>query len=270
MARQTLSNAWNEALAFLSRERRLLIPVAFGTLFLARVLTLVFANVTPGPTSSFVSILMSLWSIVGELAIIALTLHAGLSVKEALQAGARKLPAAILVYLLLGAALFLLSIPIVFGIQQAGVGPDQIVRVLTDQQLLQQLILELPFAVKAYGAVLALAALVIGVRLLLWKQALVGGAGRAIPALRASWRLTGSRFWTLLAVTFLLGLVTLVINWSVTVALGSVFLMIGGAIGSRFTAQVLLVLALAAVTTLVSLVVTVFLTHVYKADSNGM
>ena len=108
MSRFSISRAWDETMAVLRHDSRLIVPIALAFLVLPGVISdtarpQASASVTnPTGVTVIFMVLVLIAALVGQLAIIWLSISRGANVREAIERGARKVPAVI------GSALLLL------------------------------------------------------------------------------------------------------------------------------------------------------------------
>lgn len=256
----SVNTVWDETLAFIRAERALIVPLALGTIYLASIVAIAAALLAP--TIRGVPILIaSAWGIVGQFALIDLVLEPRRSVREALGKGVRTLPYAILVYVILGAALMLLSIPLVYAVMKAGYTAQALAPVFASQAETMKLVAALPGWFSLYSlALFALCAFVF-VRLLLWKPALTL-SNRPIEALKQSWALTRGNFWPLFGLMLLAGIVIEIVQWALSSALGATFMLVGRGLGAG--AQIIPLLIVALVSTAFQTVITLFIAIYYR------
>lgn len=205
----SISDATTWAQAFLRRDGRLALPVAFALMGLPAAILDLFA---PAPSSSdpaavyqavqarlLVGLVVALFALVGALAVSALALVPRISVGEALRVGFRRLPALI-------AATFI-----------AGIGGG-IIAILAGVLLFS--ITGVPTAASpshtAFGVtVMMLAILTLIARLCLITPILVEERAGPIAALRRSWALTRGSFWRLIALLGMLLTTSAVVSLAV-------------------------------------------------------
>lgn len=258
----SMSATWDEARAFIVRERRLLVPLALATLFAGAVVFDLAGPETPNGRTTLLATLAllggALLSSVGQLAISALVLRPGASVREALQLGVARLPRLVLIFFLLG---LLLAIPVLlFGLAAMKAGYDP-TNPATAQNLPSSL---------ALVALLGMAALIwLAVRLVLVTPLLADRPEGPVTALRDAFARTRGLFWKLFAVFILYAVLALVVGSAVTYVLGGLIMLLARALGSPFTGQVLLALTSGLVTAALALVATVFLATLYRRTSSG-
>lgn len=261
MTRISLSSAWDETRAFLTREWSLALPVTLATIGLG---TLIFSLAVPaspagsmqppqpGPWTLLV-IPYALLQLFGTLALSALVLRSGRSVGEALATGGRKLGVGILAMLLqalLGLAAVI--IPVVLG-TFLGIALG-----LTQAQTLAfSLVVLVPLLLWVYTRLLLVAALIVD-----------RDAG-PIAALRGSWALTRPIAWRLLALMIAVLVVVIILSSAVQVTFGSLFLLLGRLLASETLGPWLVQVLLAAVAAVLQGMFVVYLAMLYRRLSSG-
>ncbi|HEX7741371.1 MAG TPA: hypothetical protein VF442_02865 [Sphingobium sp.] len=262
MATMSIGKAWEETVAFVTRERSLLFPVAL--LFVA-LPGLVVQEMTPPelaswtmakstlptvPTSFWVAMLLGVVMIwFGSLALFALALRPGISVKEALRLSLERLPVR------MGTAL------VVLGALLAAVVVATIV------------VVALTLVAKPAGAALAMLlgigvgalAIFASVRLLLLNPVVIDGSKGVMDSLRHGWTLTRGHFWRLLGFILILTLLSGIVGGAAQAVFGVIGGLIGGPDGARLTGGI----AAAIVSTVVQVYMLVMLARLYRQAEAG-
>jgi len=257
MTVMSIGKAWEEAVAFVSRERGLLFPVAL--LFVA-LPGLILQEMTPPelanwtmeksalpnvPFSFWLSMLIGVIIIwFGSLALFALALRPGISVGEALRLSLSRLP------VLLGTAAVVIGA--LLGIAVVGM----------------IVVVALSLVTKAAATALAaLLTLVLGgvmlfasVRLLLLNPVVIDGSEGVATSLRHSWMLTRGHFWRLLGFIIVLTMLSAIVGSAAQVIFGLIGRLIAGAEGARLTGGI----AAAVVSTVVQVYMLVMLARLYR------
>ncbi len=251
----SITNAWNETIAFVKREGRLLFPIAF--IFIAlpgAILQMVMPTpAAPGqpPEAGLWLVMMPLAiviSLVGTLAIVHLALRPGASVGEALQLGARRFLPMLGAILLIFLAGFLLALPLfvlIGATAQTG-------------------------AVPAIGGVAALGMLILmlayvffWVRLMLITA--VGAVEETGPIriITRSWELTRGHFWRLLGFMLLILLAAIVVMFAVTAVAGIIIMLVAGPPGPDSATMYLLLVVSALIQAVISTIFAVLTARIY-------
>lgn len=257
MTVMSIGKAWEEAVAFVARERSLLFPVAL--LFVA-LPGLIVQEITPPelakwtmdkgampdvPASFWLSMLVGVILIwFGSLALFALALRPGISVGEALRLSLSRLP------VLLGTAAAVLGALLAIVIVGAIV------------------VVAFSMVAKPAGAALTmLLAVGLGgvmlfgsVRLLLLNPVVIDGKEGVVASLRHSWALTRGHFWRLLGFMLVLTLLSAIVGSAAQVIFGLIGGLVAGADGARLIGGV----AAAAVSTVVQVYMLVMLARLYR------
>lgn len=257
MSQLSINRATDWSQGFLRREWRLALPISLAFVGLpAAVLELVAPNgppPAPGDPPVFgawmlVVLPAALVTLLGAAAISALALVPGISVAEALRAGARRLGVLLLASIVGGLALGVAATlaAVLLGMLGAvsGAGRGGLL-VLT---------------VAAVGAI----ALLGGVRLALLTPVVMARPLGAIAALRESWRLTRGHFWLLAAILLMLMLAVLLVSAATQSVAGVAGVLLGRLAGAPAVELVVRALAGALVNALVSMTFCVFMVALYR------
>lgn len=257
MAAMSIGKAWEEAVAFVSRESSLLFPVAL--LFVALPGLILQEMTPPGlarwnlsettmpqvPGSFWLAMMLAVIIIwFGSLTLFALALRPGISVGEALRLSFARLP------VLLGTALVVAGF-----LAGAVIAATLAVTVLS-------------LIAKPLGATLALllggavagATIFASVRLLLLNPVVIDGSEGVMASLRYGWALTRGHFWRLLGFVLVLTLLSAIVGGAAQAVFGVIGTLIGGQAGGRVIGGV----AAAAVSTVVQVYMLVMLARLYR------
>ena len=219
MASLSTNTAWNETVAFVTREGRLLFPIAFLLVALpGAILQLAMPTPAAGesPEAGIWLLLVPaaiVVSMIGTLAISFLALRPGASVAEGLQAGVRRFLPLLGAALLVGIAAGLLLVPVILVAGAAAVGAGE----------------------AAVGGVAALLLIVlIPVFLFFWVRLILMtpiAAVEEVGPLRIitrSWELTRDHFWRLLGFVLLVAIAAVIVMFAVTMIGGLVIFLLAG------------------------------------------
>ncbi len=259
----SMNQVWDDTVAFIRRESALLIPLALATLYVGDVLGAV-ARIPKqgepiGALATLVVILATVWSIIGQLAIIALVLKAGLSVGESLRLGSVRLGKVLLIALLLGVGFTIAVVPFAMILLANGLN-------VADPAVLTKL----PPWAAVVGLGLLGAILWLGIRLSMLNALVVDRNPGVIQAIKVAFGLTRG-IVARLAVCFLIYiLVATILGSAVRFVFGSLFALVGAAAGSTFVGTVLTALTSGIVSATLSLIATVFLATLYRRVSTGI
>jgi Membrane domain of glycerophosphoryl diester phosphodiesterase len=260
MANLSITAAWEETAAFVTREGRLLFPIAFLLLSLpSAVLQILVPPPAPGRLPepglwmAFLPAILIV-SLIGALAISFLALRPGASVGEALQAGLRRfLPLlGALLALAFGAALLMLPVVLIVAVLVLAAGGNAASPALAVMPLL----------------VLAPPIIALSVRLMLIQPVAAVEPIGPIALIRRSWRLTAGHFWQLLGLLLLVILVVLVVLAAVASVFGILVALVLGAATPGSLALFVTAIVSAVVEAVISAFTTTLIARIY-AQLNG-
>lgn len=248
---------WEKASAFLRRESALLIPVALATFGLGIVLMGLMApvpstsqGVKPGAWMLWM-VPMALLAILGNLAISALTLKPGTSVREAMERALWRLPAALGVLLLMLAFWILLMIVagVILNLLNAG-------RISVEALAMQTL------------AISMFPMLWMSIRLFaIWPLVVDRDLG-PIAAIRAGIRMTHGHFIRLMSYLALFILVYMLLTGIGEIVIGSLVKLLGMMLGGKALVTAIGIIAMAVIVSLLAMVWAVIVAQVYRALSD--
>lgn len=257
----SIGKAWEETTAFVKREGALLFPVAF--LFLA-LPVVIFQQLVPAEflndlmkagagqstTPAVPNIPASFWfgfaltmivSLGGGLTLYALALRPGISVREAMELGLRRLPVLIGAGALvaLGTIAALAIISLIAGVLSIAIGKAAI---------------SLVSSAAVVGIIFG------GVRLLLLNALAIDRTVGPVDVVRQSWALTRGQFWRLFAFVAVLIVLSIVTQ----TAAQSIFGVVGGLIGGAEIATLMAGLATAALSAVIQVYFMVMSARIYR------
>ncbi|MFM9976877.1 MAG: hypothetical protein ACKVOP_02365 [Sphingomonadaceae bacterium] len=258
----SMNLVWDDTVAFIRRERALLWPLALATIFIGDIaVALAGGGVQPGKVAlgaALLFIVAALWSMLGQLAIIALVLHPGRSVGEALRHGAARLGKVVLIALLIGLVAAVTMMPFLAGLVANGIDPAK-----------PESMAQLPGWASLVMLVYLGGLLWIGVRLAMLNALIVDRNPGVLVAIRQAFGLTRG-IVSRLALVFGVYLIVLVtMSSAVRFVLGSVFALLGAALGAPFVGEVLTAIGTGLVTTALSAVAAIFLAVLYRRVTSG-
>jgi hypothetical protein len=216
MAGLSINTAWNETMAFMSREGRLVLPVGFmlialpGALIQAAMPTTP-PNQLPEPGAWLLLVPLAIVAtLIGNLAVSLLALRPGISVGEAIQQAARRFPVVLGAALLVGLASILVMVPVIVLAAGAAVALGN------------------PGLAAIAGLPMLALLVFLWTRLLMLNP--IGAVERLGPVaiLRRSWTLTRGYFWRLFAFLILLLVVAMVASAAVTAIGGILVVLLAG------------------------------------------
>lgn len=264
MARVSISAVWDRTTEFLGERSGAVLaiaaPVIAGCLF-AQQLAQKLLEGQP-VAGALVSILLQIPLLWAQLQVMALAIDAAVTPAEAVQRASNRLPATLLLWLVLLAVVAATMIPVGLLLAASGVPLDRIAALGPNAEaqavaaLIPQSAAPYLLATLFYLGVVAFVLLVLFLRwTLIYVIALVEAV--ALPALRRSWHLTRRMTLALLGVSLLYGLVTLVATLAAQTVVGAVLALlfgrgdgfgiaaIGGALATALTAAAMTVVAAA-------------------------
>lgn len=262
-----IGDVWDSTVAVLQGRAGLLVPLAGVAFFLPSIVqsgVKLYGGDTPGIAAlgalvGLVVLLLSLW---GQLAVIAIASDPDTTRAEAQRVALRRLPANLLVLLVLGAIALLLVVPIVavlvatgydFTAASASAGTGPMPAVAPGAALFLGL----------YGLALFILGLLVSARLFL-TNAVVLNERRGIGAVARSVALTRGLTARLIGVALLFGIVLLVVLLAAQSVVGLTFRLLLGP-EHITTARFLAAIAGAGVTAAFTTVVQVFAARLYAA-----
>jgi len=225
MATLSITQAWNETVAFMQRESRLVLPIAFLLISLpGAALQYGMPTVEPGAPPDLAAWMrdirtvllflpaVAILSLIGTIAINYLAITPGRTVAEALQVGARRFISLFLAWLLLALVAAVACLPLFLLLKGQAFAYGQ---ALGGLFLLALLIYFL----------LLLAA---SVRLMLSTPVCAAESVGPIGIIMRSWELTRGHFWKMLGFALLFWLAAFVAILAVSAIIGIVIVLIAG------------------------------------------
>jgi hypothetical protein len=250
---------WQDTMAFVRRESALLVPLSLATLGIGDASLNLLAGVwreampAPPPTGTGLGMLLAvLWSVVGQLAIMALALsRGGLSVGEALRLASWRLPRVVIVGITLLWAVTILLLPLLLMLTASGVDlgtPNP----------------KIPPLASFYGFLISGIIVWIGVRLAPMNAAIVDRNPTVLAAFRDTFRLTRGHAAILLGLAALY-LLAWVLGTSIATGLvGLIFIPASAALGIPFAGKVMVALGGAMVASGLGMIAAVFMAKLYR------
>lgn len=267
MARLSVTDAWNETVAFVKAEGRLVFPLAFLLVALPAALVRALAPLGPAPGEARMSAVLIaaiavavVLAMLGYLAISHLALRSGASGREALAQAARRLPvlaaASLFVALGLAALGFLLSIVVSLAVVGASEGPPGPAEMGRAAQIL--LVIFLPILLYFWG------------RVALLTPAAAAEHGGPFSLIARSWRLTGPHQFKMAALVAMLLLIALVLQLATESLLGILLIAIAGPATPGSPSSILILLAMALLATALASYGAALIAKVYAQLSGGV
>lgn len=257
----TIQAVWDDSVAFMRRERALLVPLALATLGLGNMVIELAQDMStggnPSPTDMALSLLVLpaiLWLLVGQLAIITLALRTNCSVGEALRHGAARVGINLLIGLLLGLALTLPFLPPIVALAPYA------------QQIAAKdyTHIHLPLWASLWCLGLAALLLFISTRLFVLAAVTLERRGNPVVLIQQSFALTRGVFWKLLLFTIGLAIFTLILQGAVAASFGLAAALLGKLIGSPLTGKILESIAQSVLMAALGCVQSVFVAKAYQ------
>ena len=248
MARLSISRAWDEAKAVLTRDRGPIATVALALMVLPGVVSEFIIpptadGETPGLGWSLVSLLVLIVAIIGQLTLSRIASGHRQSVGEAMSHGARRAPSFLLATMIWLLPFVLLAAPFALQIQANPTAP--------------------PPAATLVLLLLAIAFMIIGVRLVFSTPVAANEQVGPLAILKRSWRLTASRWWRLFGFLILFMLAALIVLGAVTAMVGVVVALIAGEPERLSVGALVIALITQLVAALITVLLTVMLTRLY-------
>lgn len=261
-----MSIVWDRTTAFVGEHLGALVPLALAAFVVPSVLSSCAsaAAVTASPgvrlSAGALAVLLSILSFWGSLTVIALATGAG-SLADAGRLAARRLPAALLVAIVIGiaAAIATLPVPLILaarGYNVLAIAAGQGANIVVDPQTSSMVAL--------WGLVLILAFFFLFTRLLL-VSTVVLREGALFGAIGRSWALTRGHGWRIFGLLLLLALIGGVAQLAAKLVFGSVFALFFGNAPGLTTAMVLTTIVTASVQAVVMLLLAAFQGRLYVA-----
>lgn len=253
MARLSLSDIWVETRGFLQREGGLVFPLGLATIGIGMLVTNL---IVPDPVAGQIApggwmvglIPVLVLFLIGIIAISAITLTPGISVREAIRRGFARLGTAIALLLIFMAAATLLII--LFSIVAVAVG------VGLGWSMQQSTVLAVVLAV--------LPMIWLWARLIPLGPLIADRNLGPVASARASYRLTAGAFGRLAAFLILSWMLYILFTSAVQFAGGSIFLLLGRLIGSPGLGHTLTAILVSLVGAALGTVWTVFVALLYR------
>jgi hypothetical protein len=254
----SMNQVWDDCIAFIKRERALLVPLAMATLVLGNAVADLAANAAAdGAHHMKLTVLAAiLWVGLGQMAIATLVLRPGTSVGEAIRHALKRVPTMLLISLCFGLIGALLVSPVLLILMKSGVD-------LTAARP----------KIPPSAAVLILAltglAIWITVRLTTLTPTVLDQRQGLVAMVKSAWAMTKGFTLALLGVLGLYLIVSLVLTRATEAVFGTVFFLGTKMIGSPFLGNVLTSLVVGLVSGLCTLIASVFVAILYRHLSAG-
>ena len=254
MRHLSISAAWEESRAILSRDGGLLMTVALALIALPSLVSGLLnpagLGASNAPWLDLVAFVASIIALAGQLALIRLAIGPSITVGAAIVHGLRRVPIYFLAVLILVLAIFLLAIPSVLVLIALGVPLDA---------------KTIPMSMPVVVMTLLLMAITIyfGVRLLMSSPVASAEDVGPIAILARSWRLTAGHWWPLFGFLLIFIVGALVLLIAIGAAVGSVVALLLGKPEPMSAAALVIGLVQALVSAGVTTIFAVMLARIY-------
>ena len=253
----SMNQIWDDSVAFIRRESALLVPLALGTIYIGGVVgNLARGFSTPDKPSLIAGVVVLaalIWSTIGQLAVMSLVLRSGQSVGEAIRHGSARIGKVVLIGLLIVLVMSVALLPVGFAAIASGADPKNPVSFEN-----------VPASVTLMLLATMAALIWLAVRLCLISSLVVDRNPGVIAAFKSAFALTRGISSRLTLVAILYFAMVLILGSAVQFVAGSIFALLGRALGSPFAGEVMTTLVLGLISTALSLVSTVFLATLYR------
>jgi hypothetical protein len=260
MANLSVSAAWDESKAILSRDGKLLASVALALVALPSLVTgLVSPRSMPAEDQTIwaeiLFIAAALIQLAGQLALIRLALGPSITVGGAIGHGLRRLGVYVLSGILIMLALVAAAIPFILVLAALGIPLDE--------------------SVKPSGTLWVIAlhylliVLFVGVRMIMSGPVASAEQVGPVAILRRSWLLTGGNFWRLLAFLLAFFIGAVVVLLAVGAAVGVLIGVASGKIEPMSGSALIVALVQAFLNAVITTVFAVMLARLYVQATGG-
>ncbi|HEX8624680.1 MAG TPA: glycerophosphoryl diester phosphodiesterase membrane domain-containing protein [Allosphingosinicella sp.] len=256
MAGLSMNEAWNDAAGFAQRHFGTLFTIAAALIVLPSVVVQAIAP-TPGEGGgSLLPFLLSLialaFNLAGSLAISALAVGRETVVGAGIGRAFRRLPvmAVLAALAIIGAVIILLPIVAASGLQ-----PEHLLAPEPSPDTQRRVAL--------VTGLFALVALPIAARLVPITPVIAAEDLGPLRSIRRSWRLSAGHFWKLLAFTFLMGLLTMVVMLAARLVFGLAIAFVAGPIEHGSLGAVIHLLLTSLATAAIGVFVTCLVARIY-------
>jgi ABC-type Fe3+ transport system permease subunit len=258
MSGLSISKAWDDSKAILSRDGRLFVSIA---LCLVALPTLIMGLISPKgmadpqapPWVAIVSLIASLVALAGQMALIRLALAPSTTVADAIGHGVRRMPIYLAVAVLVVVALFLIAIPFVFVLAALGVPVDRASANTIEGSPALSIAFLLFFAVFCF----------IGVKMIMGAPAATAERIGPIGVIKRSWALTNGHWWRLFGFLALFFIAAMVVLYAVGVAIGAIVGLSLGPIQPMSTSALVMSLVHSLINAALTTLLAVMLARIY-------
>jgi hypothetical protein len=253
----SISRAWDETRAILSRDGRLIVSVALALVVLPGVISGLVNPKGMGSTSvplwaSLIALVASLIMLAGQLGLVRLALGPSITVGGAIAHGMRRMPIYFAGALLIVLGLFLLAIPFGLAASAMGVPLGRTGGTVPASPA---------FAILA--TVYFLLVIFVGVRMLMAAPVASAEPVGPIALLRRSWALTNGHFWQLVGFLLLFFIAALVVLLGVGAAVGVVVRLLFGSLEPMTVGALIVALVQALLSAAFTTILAIMLARIY-------
>lgn len=249
MARLSVTTAWNETVAFVKAEARLLFPLAFMLIALPAAVVRALAPLGPAAgdlrasPAFFVAVGVAIvLALIGYLAISHLALRNGASVREALAQGGRRAPILAAASLLVGCGLVALAFLLAFIISAATIGASGREPGMAEMARAARILFVLLIPILLY----------ISGRVAMMTPAAAAESVGPFALIARSWRLTAPHQLKLIGLVGMLGLLAIVLQLAAESVLGILLIALAGPAEPGSLSSILLLLCMALLSTVLA------------------
>lgn len=256
----SLSKAWEECRRIFARDGKLLMAIALALLVLPQILTGVVAppmHSAPSMSGRIIGLLAALIGVIGQLAIIRLTLGPSTTVADAIRHGSRRFPAVLGALILLMIGLIVVLVPIMAVLIAAGV-----IQVPENAE-------QPGGAFTTVALLLGIACVLIAVRFMLTVPVASAEDAGPLTILKRSWRLSSGRYGRLLALELLLLVAAIILLLTAQVVGGLLAELIGGDITPLSLSALVSAIVMASAQAAFTVLASVMLARVYVQVAGG-
>ncbi|MES2097405.1 MAG: hypothetical protein V4459_11670 [Pseudomonadota bacterium] len=258
-----MGNVWDRTTEFLSDNVGAILPIAALAILLPQTIALLIKPDSPAESTMLLQVIglaLTIPSLWGQLAIVALSLDPDAGRSPAIAAGTRALGPAIIVMLVLFAAVIVAAIPIVVALVAGGVDLEAMMKGGTQIGLTGGT----RTFVLLYGVVLVVALFVLSVRMAMLCPVIVAEK-TMLGAIGRSFALGRGILWKMIGVWLVFFLVYTVAYMAATSVVGALFGLISPDPGQYSVGHIVVALLGALVTTAFRLLIAAFSAKLYLA-----
>ena len=254
MSRLSLSRAWDESKEILARDGGLLSAVALALLVLPEIVVGVISPpsvMSQSASGRLIAIVAAFVGIIGQLAIVRLTLGPSTTVGQAIAHGARRFPATMGAIIILIIAMAIVVVPLLVVLMMTGV----VAMPVEGQAPPESFAMALLFIV--------IGALFLAVKLIMTVPVASAEHVGPLEILKRSWALTKGHYWTLFGVEVLLLVAALILLLAAQFVGGATAQIVGDGIEPFSLSALILALFMGAAQAVFTVLASVMLARIY-------